>query len=61
MVPIAQVKLLGTEAAKAIFGLVPLQTVAVLAVVITGTGSTVTVIVNGLPTQDPVVDVGVTM
>ena len=38
MVPIVQVKLLGTEAVKMIFGLVPLHIVAVLAVVTAGVG-----------------------
>ena len=42
-------------------GLVPLQVVAVAAVVTIGAGLTVTVIVNGVPAHNPVVAVGVTM
>jgi len=38
IVPTDQVKLLATEAVKMIFGLVPLQMVAVLVVVTTGVG-----------------------
>ena len=45
MVPSVQLKVLAADAVKAIFGLVPLQMVAVLAVVTTGVGFTVTVIV----------------
>jgi hypothetical protein len=60
-VPISQVKLLGVEAVSGIFGPMPLQVVAMFGVVITGTGFTVTVIVNGVPKQVPVVEVGVTM
>ena len=45
MVPIVQVNVLGAEAVKAIFGLVALQVDAVLAVVTTGLGYTLTVIV----------------
>ena len=44
-VPIVQLKVLAAEADKAIFGLVPLQVTAVLLVVTTGVGFTVTVIV----------------
>jgi hypothetical protein len=40
--------------------LVPLQIVAVLSVVTTGAGLTVTVIVYATPTHKPVVEVGVT-
>ena len=57
--PIAQLKLLGALAVKDIFGTAPLQIVAVDALVSTGIGFTVTVIVKVEPTQDPVVDVGV--
>jgi hypothetical protein len=61
MVPIVHEKLLGTLAVSAMFGLVPLQIAFVAALVTTGVGLTVTVIVNGAPTQLPVVDVGVTI
>lgn len=44
MVPIVQVKVLGALAVKEIFGLVPLQVVAFAALVTTGLGLTVTVI-----------------
>jgi hypothetical protein len=60
IVPIVQEKLLGTLAVKLILGPVPLQVVAVFAVVTVGDGFTVTVIVYGAPVQLPVVDVGVT-
>jgi hypothetical protein len=60
IVPTVHVKLLAALAAKAIFGLVPLQVLAVLAVVTTGLGYTVTVIVYAEPGHDPVVEVGVT-
>lgn len=43
--PTVQVKVLGAEAVSAIFGPVPLQIAAVLAVVTTGVGNTVTVMV----------------
>lgn len=43
--PMVQEKLLGAEAINAIFGLFPLQMVAVLGVVTIGDGLTVTVIV----------------
>jgi hypothetical protein len=45
IVPIVHVKVLGVLAVSAIFGLVPLQVLAVLAVVTAGAGLTVTVIV----------------
>ena len=45
IVPMVQVKELATDAVKLMPGLVPLQMVAVLEVVTTGAGSTVTVIV----------------
>ena len=61
IVPIVHVKLLCAVAAKIIFGLVPLHIVAVVAVVIVGTGLTVTITVCGVPTQDPPMDVAVTM
>jgi hypothetical protein len=60
MVPIVEVNVLATLAVKAILGPVPLQVVAVDAVVTVGDGFTVTVIVYGAPVQLPVVDVGVT-
>jgi hypothetical protein len=43
MVPISQLKVLATVAVRAMFAAVPLQIVAVLAVVTTGVGLTVTV------------------
>lgn len=45
IVPMVQVKVLGIEAVRLIFGLVPLQINAVAGVVTAGAGSTVTVIV----------------
>lgn len=60
IVPIVHVNVLGTEAASEMFGLVPLQVEAVLAVVTTGVGKTVTVIVYGTPGHEPVTAVGVT-
>ena len=59
IVPTIQVKLLVILAVRLIFGLVPLQVEAVAELVTAGAELTVTVIVNGVPTQDPVVDVGV--
>ena len=61
MVPIIQEKLLGTLAVKATLGLVPLQVIAVGALVTTGLGFTVTVMVKGAPGQVPIVAVGVTI
>ena len=61
IVPIAHVKLLGIEAVKPIAGLVPLHIVAELGDVTIGFGLTVTVMVKGVPTHEPVVDVGVTI
>jgi len=60
-VPIVHEKLLAPLAVKVIFGLVPLQTVAVFELVTAGAGLTVTVIVRGVPTHEPTVEVGVTM
>jgi len=60
IVPIVHEKLLATLALKLILGLVPLQVVAVAAVVTVGAGFTVTVIVEAAPAQEPVVEVGVT-
>jgi hypothetical protein len=54
------VNVLGALAVKAIAGLVPLQILAVAALVTAGVGLTVTVMVNALPIHDPVVEVGVT-
>jgi hypothetical protein len=61
IVPIVHVNVLGALAVKLILGPVPLQVVAVLAVVIIGFGFTVTVIVKGIPGQEPDVEVGVTI
>lgn len=58
MVPIVQLKLLGIEATRLIFGLVPLQMVEVLGIVTIGVGLTVTVI--GKIAHEPVAEVGVT-
>ena len=60
LVPKVQLKLLAALAVRAMFGLVPLQTVAVVEVVTAGTGFTVTVMVEAAPAQEPEVDVGVT-
>jgi len=60
LVPKVQLKLLAALAVSAMFGLVPLQTVAVVALVTAGIGFTVTVIVEAAPAQEPDVDVGVT-
>ena len=59
IIPTDQVNVLGIEAFNDIFGPIPLQIIAVLAVVTTGAGWTKTVIVNGVPTQEPVTEVGV--
>jgi hypothetical protein len=61
IVPIVHEKVLGAVAVKAIFVLIPLQTETAAIGVISGIGFTVTVIVCGLPTQDPAMEVGVTM
>jgi hypothetical protein len=61
IVPMVQVNVLGAEAVNEILGPVPLQIVAVLAVVTEGFGFTVTVIVYGVPAQLPVVAVGITI
>ena len=61
MVPMVQANVLAADAVNEILGPVPLQMVAVLAVVTEGFGFTVTVIVYGKPAQLPVEDVGVTM
>ena len=61
MAPRVQAKLLAILDVREIFGLDPLQIVAVLDVVTMGIGSTATVMAKGAPTQDPVVAVGVTL
>ncbi len=61
MVPMVQLNVLATLAVKLILGPVPLQVLAVFAVVTTGRGLIVTVIVKGLPAHEPPVDVGVTI
>jgi len=53
--------LLGVFDVKVIFGDVPLQMVAALGVVTVGFGLTVTVMVRGVPTHEPAIDVGVTI
>ena len=58
--PTVQVKLLGILEVRLIFGLVPLQALAVVELVTTGAGLTVTVIVDAEPIQEPEDDVGVT-
>ena len=61
-VPTVQLNVLAVLAVRAIFVAVPLQMAAVLAVVTTGVGFRVTVIVYGAPGQAGVaVDVGVTI
>ena len=59
MLPIVHAKLLETLAVKAILGLVPLHVVAIVLLLTDGAEFTVTVIVEGFPTQLPVVEVGV--
>ena len=59
--PTVHVKVLAILPVKAILGDVPLQVLAVAAVVTAGAGLTVTVIVNGEPVQPPVTEVGVTI
>jgi hypothetical protein len=61
MVPIVHVKLLGTEAVSAILVAVLLQIEYPAALVTTGAGLTVIVIVYGDPAQLPVTEVGVTI
>ena len=61
MVPTVHENELGVEADKAISGLVPLHIVAVASDVIVGLGFTVTVIVWEVPSQFPVIEVGVTI
>jgi hypothetical protein len=59
-VPNVQLKLLAALAVSERFEPAPLHIVAVAAVVTTGMGFTVTVIVYAAPAQEPEVDVGVT-
>lgn len=61
MVPIVQEKLLGVDAVNERFIVAPLQVDVLAALVTTGFGYTVAVMVNGVPTQPPVVAVGVTI
>jgi len=59
--PTVQLKLLpATDEVNAILGELPVQTAVVLAVVTTGVGFTVTVMVYGAPVHEPPVAVGVT-
>ena len=60
-VPNVHVNVLGALAVKPINVFVPLQMLFVAAVVTTGRGFTVTVIVYAAPGHDPVVLVGVTI
>jgi hypothetical protein len=59
MVPIVHANVLGALAVRVTFGLTPLHIVAVAALVPTGLGFTVTVILYGVPGHDPVTEVGV--
>ena len=61
IVPIVHVNVLGALAVKLILGPVPLQAVAMLDIVTTGFGFTVTVMVKAGPGQEPDVEVGVTI
>jgi hypothetical protein len=61
MEPIVHVKVLEMLAVKLMFGLVPLQVLAVAVVVTTGDGLTVTVMIYAFPEHDPVVETGVTI
>lgn len=61
IVPIVQLKLLGTVAESAIARFVPLQMVDVAGVDNAGVGLTVTVILNGVPAHEPAEEVGVTI
>ena len=60
ILPKVQVKLLAILEVRAILGLVPLQLLAVAALVMAGDGLTETVIMKAGPTQLPVIEVGVT-
>jgi hypothetical protein len=61
IVPSVHVKLLGALAVSEIFGLVLLHIATVAGLVTTGVGFTVTVMLYGVPTHPPVVEVGVTI
>ena len=61
LVPNVHANVLVVLAANVIFGLVPLQIVAVLELNTAGLGFIVTVIAVELPIHDPAVDVGVTL
>lgn len=61
MVPMVQVNVLATLAVKLMTGPVPLQLLAVAALVTSGVGYTVTVKVEGIPAHEPDTEVGVTM
>ena len=61
IVPIVQLKVLATLDEREMSVEVPLHILFVAALVIAGTGFTVTVIIKELPTQEPVVEVGVTI
>ena len=61
MVPMVQANVLGEEAVKSMLDSVSLQIDSVFALVTEGFGSTVTVIVYGVPWQLPAVEVGVIM
>jgi hypothetical protein len=60
-VPTVQVKVLGTELVKLIFGPVPSHVEVLFGVVTIGEGLTVIVIEYGVPGHEPVVAVGVIM
>lgn len=60
IVPIVQVKLLAALDVNAMFVEAPLQILLVAEFVTAGDGFTVTVIVEGLPAHEPLVEVGVT-
>jgi len=60
LVPNVHAKVLAVLDVRLMFGPVPLQIAAVVAVVTDGVGFTVTVILVAEPTQEPIVEVGVT-
>ena len=60
IVPMVQAKLLGALEVNVILGPVPLQVLAIAGLVTAGFGLTVTTMLYGVPTHDPVVEVGVT-
>ena len=60
IVPTVHVKVLGALDVNTIFGPVPLHMMAVAKLVTAGLGLTVTTILYGNPTHEPVVVVGVT-